>query len=547
MDSTNAVGTSADDGKGTQLPCFIETLFGNESALEKLVRAVPECDRYALALSYPGSALTSAVHGVAEHRDDGKKTVSGPEGLFRTPATMEWIVYKERSNLPKIFPERGPAIMETKDSRRIGALASQMAPPPAAPLPREQPIFPVFLRPSVGRMGLVGRFGSLDTLKYAYEVGFATIDSEISMTDAARGGKLENMKWMHAKGCSIGPTTFQVAAIRGDVETLRWMREVREVEFPEPQQPFAERSVFAKIVYAAFYGGHIPAIRFMLEWVDDGTPTDHETGCEHTTAAAEGGHLHALKWLHSFDPPCPWDEDACTWAARGGHLKTLQYLVHNGCPFNEGIFAKAARGGHIPILEWAFAELIHVDEFSKPGFQTCMEAAGKDLETLKWLRSQDPPCPWDERTCAYAAGNGNLEVLRYARGNGCPWDVETCLYAALGGHPDTLDWALDNGCLLDSDAQRDPRLFPRALSESRESFHETLQGAETIRKRWVQQTGGDGGTPPPYDDRRLAAKPSTNTWNCRDHSHACWHLDKVMHLKGMPMCRDCEIGWSFSW
>jgi hypothetical protein len=22
---------------------------------------------------------------------------------------------------------------------------------------------------------------------------------------------------------------------------------------------------------------------------------------------------------------------------------------------------------------------------------------------LKWVRAQDPPCPWDERTCAYAA------------------------------------------------------------------------------------------------------------------------------------------------
>ena len=56
--------------------------------------------------------------------------------------------------------------------------------------------------------------------------------------------------------------------------------------------------------------------------------------------AAENGHLTTLQWLRSQDPPCPWDEDACLYAAMSGHLTTLQ-----------------------------------------------------------WLRSQDPPCPWDKARC----------------------------------------------------------------------------------------------------------------------------------------------------
>jgi len=40
-----------------------------------------------------------------------------------------------------------------------------------------------------------------------------------------------------------------------------------------------------------------------------------------------------LKWLRSQDPPCPWDEWACTKAAQGGHLDVLKWLIENDCPY----------------------------------------------------------------------------------------------------------------------------------------------------------------------------------------------------------------------
>ena len=33
-------------------------------------------------------------------------------------------------------------------------------------------------------------------------------------------------------------------------------------------------------------------------------------------------------------------------------------------------------------------------------------------------------------TCNYAAKNGHLEVLKWARQNGCDWNSNTCSYAA---------------------------------------------------------------------------------------------------------------------
>ncbi len=43
-------------------------------------------------------------------------------------------------------------------------------------------------------------------------------------------------------------------------------------------------------------------------------------------------------------------------------------------------------------------------------------------------------CPWDEWTRAYAAREGRLGVLQWARSQGCPWDKLTCSYAASRGH-----------------------------------------------------------------------------------------------------------------
>ena len=60
---------------------------------------------------------------------------------------------------------------------------------------------------------------------------------------------------------------------------------------------------------------------------------------------------------------------------------------------------------------------------------TCAYAASNNhLEVLKWARENG--CPWNDWTCLYAAQNGHLEVLKWVRENGCPWDEDTCAYAA---------------------------------------------------------------------------------------------------------------------
>jgi hypothetical protein len=85
-----------------------------------------------------------------------------------------------------------------------------------------------------------------------------------------------------------------------------------------------------------------------------------------------------------------------------------------------------------------------------------MYAAGAGrLDVLEWLRSQDPPCPWDNTSfgmdsnaCTHAAYSGHLDVLVWLRSQDppCPWDEWVCRYAAINGHLDVLEWAKANRC-----------------------------------------------------------------------------------------------------
>jgi hypothetical protein len=54
-------------------------------------------------------------------------------------------------------------------------------------------------------------------------------------------------------------------------------------------------------------------------------------------------------------------------------------------------------------------------------------------------------CPWNEETCGYAARNGHLDVLQWARQNECPWNKDRCLSEAKEqGHSHIMQWIKEN-------------------------------------------------------------------------------------------------------
>jgi hypothetical protein len=70
-----------------------------------------------------------------------------------------------------------------------------------------------------------------------------------------------------------------------------------------------------------------------------------------------------------------------------------------------------------------------------------LSGSGK-IESLQWLRAQDPPCPWDAAACRAAVESGHLEALQWLRAQDppCPWDYTACNEAADSGNLVELQW-----------------------------------------------------------------------------------------------------------
>ena len=70
----------------------------------------------------------------------------------------------------------------------------------------------------------------------------------------------------------------------------------------------------------------------------------------------------------------------------------------------------------------------------------CREVAETNkLELLKWIR-EEKMCEWDEGTIKTAAGQGNLEMVKYCVANKCPLNLWACARAASGGHLEILKY-----------------------------------------------------------------------------------------------------------
>ncbi|CCO16468.1 predicted protein [Bathycoccus prasinos] len=61
------------------------------------------------------------------------------------------------------------------------------------------------------------------------------------------------------------------------------------------------------------------------------------------------------------------------------------------------------------------------------------------LELLKWAR-EEKKCEWNGKTINAAAGQGNLEMIKYCVANECPIDKIACAYAAESGNLEILKY-----------------------------------------------------------------------------------------------------------
>jgi hypothetical protein len=218
---------------------------------------------------------------------------------------------------------------------------------------------------------------------------------------------------------------------------MKWAKD--EKNLPPRRSTYydpAPRLCWREACSLAARGGHLEVVK----WLDStGCPRDDATGL----AAAAGGHLEVLKWLHSVGGggarTSSW---TCAVAAEGGHLEVLKWLHTTGYPCDSMTCYAAALGGRLEVLKWLHSAGCPWDSV------TCYAAAwGGHLEMLKWLHSTG--CPRNSETCYTAAFRGHLEVLKWLHNTGCPWDSATCYAAARGGYLEVLKWLHSAGCPWD--------------------------------------------------------------------------------------------------
>ncbi|CAL6399693.1 unnamed protein product [Bathycoccus prasinos] len=160
-----------------------------------------------------------------------------------------------------------------------------------------------------------------------------------------------------------------------------------------------------------------------------------------------------------------WNQTWFCWkVARTNKLELLKWArEEKKCRWDEKTINTAARQGNL--------EMFPID------WRTCACAAKNGhLEILKYLH-EEVKAPWDWDTAAWAAENGHLHILEYlvereydqfdeyalqwAAGNGhldclkylretakAPWDSRVVYYAHVNNHTECVQYLLDNDCPL---------------------------------------------------------------------------------------------------
>jgi hypothetical protein len=233
---------------------------------------------------------------------------------------------------------------------------------------------------------------------------------------AAAGGQFQMLQWLISEGCEDQPVCGYAAA-GGHLDIMTWSMD----------RHHATGGFEGVFKYAAM-GGHIHILKYLrergYEW-DERTPA----------YAAFGGQLPTMKWLAAQDPPCPSGSKTSQYAMQGGHVHVLNWLCDTGkFTARDLYFRYALRTGKLDTVKWMYKRF---DIDIQNDAQVC--DAVPHIELLQWMRSHNPPCPWDEETCRLAVLEDNLQVLEWARANGCPWDKTQCLKDA---SPGVREWIL---------------------------------------------------------------------------------------------------------
>ena len=158
---------------------------------------------------------------------------------------------------------------------------------------------------------------------------------------------------------------------------------------------------------------------------------------------AQTKKLELLKWARE-EKKCKWDKYTINMAVCQGNLEMVKYCVANQCPIDTSACAYAAGKGHLEVLKY-----LHEEAKAPWAYDTanCAALTGH-LHILEYLveRKYDK---YNEGACTFAAENGHFDCLKYLHETAkAPWDSEAVRKAHKNNHPECVQYLLDNNCLL---------------------------------------------------------------------------------------------------
>ena len=132
--------------------------------------------------------------------------------------------------------------------------------------------------------------------------------------------------------------------------------------------------------------------------------------------AAQCGQFNILKFGYSKGYNL---KNVCTYAVIGGHIDILKWARENGCPWDETTIVSAIKNGHLDVTKF----ILEQECLYKGNICNCAITFGQ-LEMLIWLQSEGYKT--DEFSGVIAAGNGQLNILKYLWSNGHPFNLNAC-------------------------------------------------------------------------------------------------------------------------
>lgn len=209
--------------------------------------------------------------------------------------------------------------------------------------------------------------------------------------------------------------------------------------------------------------------------------------------------MHARRERQKYQGNPYKERTALRRLAAEGDIHMFQYMLLEPNPFcwTASVLGKAAQHGHYPILEWAQHAWPPLERgwegHSFTGVECLYAAKGKRMDVVEWLMDHGYELP--RMFVDFMAADGNLRALKWARARIAPkWTSRTFVRAAIKGHLHVMKWlrAQDPPCPFD------PEMTVKAIIHNLEirskRLHFTGKGKEKIKLKlealnWFKDNG----------------------------------------------------------